>query len=139
MDFYRSGYDSDAQRYKHSQAYFNAGLANQNLNSTYPILQSLLADVNLGTRIDESQGLAIPQTAYMQSAAYLRMKNLTFGYIIPGVLSQKAGLDKVRIYFSGENLFEFSSIKKYYDPEGVNQNIYTDPTKSPERSGNGIN
>lgn len=138
MDFYRPSDDSNAQRAKHSQAYLNAGLANQNLNSTYPILQSWLADVNLGTRIDESQGLAIPQTAYMQSAAYLRMKNLTFGYTIPDVLSQKAGLDKVRIYFSGENLFEFSSIKKYYDPEGVNQNTYTDPRKSPSRSGNGM-
>lgn len=129
LDFYRPENDSDAQRAKHSQAYLDAGLANQNLNSHYPILQSWLADMNLGTRIDQAQGLTIPQTGYLQNAAYVRMKNLTFGYTLPIQWTEKAGFSKLRVYFSGENLMELSAIKKYYDPESINQNINTNPPK----------
>ena len=63
FDFYRPTSDSEVDMAKHSQSYIAAGLANQNLDAKYPVLQSWLADKNLGTRIDQSMGLAIPQTA----------------------------------------------------------------------------
>lgn len=54
---------------------------------------------------------------WLQNAAYVRLKNLQIGYTLKPEWTQKAKLEKVRIYFSGENLFEFSKMFKYYDPE----------------------
>lgn len=138
LDFYRPDSDSEAERAKHSQAYLNLGLADQNLNAAYPILQSWLADRNLGTRIDQAQGLAIPQTNYLLNAAYLRLKNLTIGYTFPRSLTSRAKISQLRVYVSGENIMEWSAVKRFFDPETLNENTYTNPTKRPERVGNGL-
>lgn len=138
LNFYRPTNDSDIDRAKHSQSYLDLGLADQNLNSAYPILQSWLADRNLGTRIDQAQGLAIPQTNYLLNAAYLRFKNLTVGYSLPQELINKVHIKGLRFYVSIENLTEWSALKKYFDPETINQNQYTNPAASPGRSGNGM-
>lgn len=58
-----------------------------------------------------------PQDKYLLNLAYLRLKNLTVGYTIPASLTQKASIDKVRIYFSGQNLFEFKATDVPIDPE----------------------
>lgn len=137
LDFYRPGSDSEIDMAKHSQAYLNAGLANQNLNARYPILQSWLADVNLGTKNGEAKGLAIPQTGYMLNGAYLRFKNLTIGYTIPASITKKLHVSNVRFYVSGENLYEWSALKKHYDPEAINVNSGIDPSTNTERKGNG--
>lgn len=136
LDFYRPADDADLS--KHSQSYIDAGLAKQNLDAKYPILQSWLADRNLGTRTDEAMGLAIPQTGYMLNAAYVRLKNLTIGYTLPARLTEKMHINKLRVFASGENITEWSELKKYYDPEAVNMNIYTNPGQSPSREGNGM-
>ncbi|WP_134087736.1 TonB-dependent receptor [Olivibacter sp. XZL3] len=138
LDFYRPTSDSEEQRARHSQSYLNAGLADANLNGTYPILQSWLADANLGTRIDDAMGLAIPQTGYLLNASYLRIKNVTIGYTLPTNLIKKIGFARLRIYASGENVFEWSGIKKFYDPESTNANINPDPTVGSGRNGNGM-
>lgn len=138
LDFYRPKSDVDMDRAKHSQAYLNLGLADQNLDAAYPILQSWLADRNLGTRIDQAQGLAIPQTNYLLNAAYLRMKNLTIGYTLPQSLTSRAKISQLRVYVSGENIMEWSAVKRYFDPETLNENTYTDPTANSERVGNGL-
>ncbi|SHO61873.1 SusC/RagA family TonB-linked outer membrane protein [Algoriphagus zhangzhouensis] len=114
LDFYRGQADSEALMAQHSQSYIDAGLAEANLDSEYPILQSWLADNNYGS------GLDIPQTKYLLSAAYLRIKNVTLGYTFPEVITDKIKVDRVRVFVSGENLFEFSSIKKFIDPEAIN-------------------
>ena len=137
LDFYRPNNDSPADMARHSQAYINAGLANQNLNSRYPILQSWLADANLGTTVANARGLAIPQTGYMLNGAYLRFKNLTIGYTLPASLTQKVHLSNVRFYVSGENIYEWSALKKFYDPESINLNDVIDPNANSNRSGNG--
>lgn len=59
------------------------------------------------------------QTKYMQNAAFLRMKNLTIGYSLPQRWTHSINLQKVRLYFSGENLFEVTKLNKNYDPEGL--------------------
>ena len=64
--------------------------------------------------------LAPPNSRYIQNVRYLRFKNLTVGYTVPQKLTQKIHVDKVRFYFSGENLAYWSPIKKYskyIDPE----------------------
>ena len=55
---------------------------------------------------------------YLQNLAYCRLKNLTIGYTLPKILTKKIYLDKVRFYFSGENLFTMTKLKSdYLDPE----------------------
>ena len=59
---------------------------------------------------------------FLQNAAYLRLKNLTIDYTIPGKLTKKAGIEKARVFFSGENLLTFSPIFKHtsmFDPEVI--------------------
>ena len=119
FDFYRPTTDSDVEMAKHSQSYIAAGLANQNLDAKFPVLQSWLADKNLGTRIDQAMGLAIPQTGYMMNASYLRVKNITIGYTLPQEWTRKVRLSRVRIYVSGDNLFEWSGVKPFFDPESI--------------------
>ena len=59
---------------------------------------------------------------YIQNIRYLRFKNLTVGYTIPTNITKKAHIDKVRVYFTGENLCYWSPLKKhtkYVDPEAA--------------------
>lgn len=114
LDFYRAEADGADLLAQHSQSYIEAGLAEQNLDSSYPVLQSWMADANYGA------GLDIPQTNYLLSGAYLRLKNITLGYSLPQVLTERLKVNKVRFYVTGENLYEISAIKKYVDPESIN-------------------
>ena len=66
--------------------------------------------------------LARVNTRYLQNIRYLRFKNLTVGYTLPSVATRKVGIDKVRLYFSGENLAYWSPLKantRYLDPESA--------------------
>lgn len=54
---------------------------------------------------------------WLQNAAYVRMKNLQLGYTFRKEWTQKVGIERLRLYFSGENLFEFSKLNKNFDPE----------------------
>lgn len=123
MDFYRGEADSDIERAQHSQSYINAGLADANTDAKYPVLQAWLADRNLGERIDQAQGLAIPQTRYLLNGAYLRIKNITVGYSFPTSVLERLRINRFRVYASGENLFEWSEVKKYFDPEAITDNV----------------
>jgi hypothetical protein len=59
---------------------------------------------------------------YLQNLRYLRLKNLSVGYTVPAKATKKIGMNKVRVYFSGENLAYVSPLKKhskYIDPEAA--------------------
>ncbi|MGM9766102.1 MAG: SusC/RagA family TonB-linked outer membrane protein [Candidatus Cryptobacteroides sp.] len=59
---------------------------------------------------------------YIQNIRYLRFKNLTVGYTVPEKLTRKIHVEKIRVYFTGENLCYWSPIKKYskyIDPESA--------------------
>lgn len=134
QDFYRAEDDSADKMASHSQSYINAGLASANTNSSYPILQAWLADRNLGERIDQAKGLGIPQTGYLLDGSYIRLKNITLGYTLPSEVSKKLGLAALRIYFSGDNLHEWSKIAKFFDPESISDiNNRINPAYSPGR------
>ena len=47
---------------------------------------------------------------YLQNAAYLRLKNLTLGYTLP---IKAKSVQRARVYFSGENLWYWSPMKKH--------------------------
>lgn len=116
LDFYRETSDSPEQRAKHSDSYIAAGLADENHDSSYPVLQSWLADANDG------KGLAIPNTQYLLNGAYVRIKNISLGYSLPNHIIERWKLGRVRFFVTGENIFEFSKVKKYVDPEAINNN-----------------
>ena len=64
--------------------------------------------------------LANVNNRYLQNLRYLRLKNLSVGYTVPQ--TKKIGIQKLRIYFSGENLAYCSPFKKhsrYIDPEAA--------------------
>ena len=66
--------------------------------------------------------LANVNSRYLQNLRYLRLKNLSVGYTVPANISKKIGVQKARIYFSGENLAYWSPFKKhsrYIDPEAA--------------------
>lgn len=59
---------------------------------------------------------------YIQNLRYLRFKNLTVGYTLPQKWTRKALMEKVRVYFTAENLCYWSPLKKnskYLDPEAI--------------------
>lgn len=56
---------------------------------------------------------------YIQSGAYCRLKNVTLSYDLPVAWVNKAGLDKVQVFFSGENLLTFTPLKGMFDPEAI--------------------
>ena len=62
-----------------------------------------------------------PSTYLLQDNSYLRLKTLQVGYSFPQKWMSRIGLNKIRVYFSGDNLLTFT---KY---EGLD----------PERSGSG--
>lgn len=58
---------------------------------------------------------------WLKNGNYIRLKNLTFAYTIPQELTRKAFLERVRVYFSAENLWTISPMNKYHiDPEAPN-------------------
>nr|QIM10818.1 SusC/RagA family TonB-linked outer membrane protein [uncultured Muribaculaceae bacterium] len=97
-----------SQGLKQHTDYFRAEPSNDlpaNLDSYYP--RPIFGD----TRNQKNQ------SKYMQNAAYIRLKNLQLGYTIPTNLTQKIGFQKIRIYFSGENLLTGTKLSSLFDPE----------------------
>lgn len=59
------------------------------------------------------------QTKYLQSAAYCRLKNISIGYSLPQDLIKRAKVKNLRVYVTGQNLFEITNLFKAYDPETI--------------------
>ena len=74
--------------------------------------------------VNASRELSATNDRYLQNIGYLRLKNLTFGYTLPEKLTRKIGIDRLRFYFSGENLFYWAPglHSKYIDPEMAQTN-----------------
>jgi hypothetical protein len=49
-------------------------------------------------------------------AAYVRLKNIQLGYTLPKSLTQRARINKLRVYATGQNLLTFSK-NRFIDPE----------------------
>ncbi len=55
-------------------------------------------------------------TLWLRSANFLRLKSLEVGYTLPSVWTNKLGIESIRIYFNGSNLFTIDDYK-IADPE----------------------
>jgi TonB-linked SusC/RagA family outer membrane protein len=88
-------------------------------NNDYPNMYEGSAGTGTISNIGYGKYNFYPQTKYLINMAYLRLKNLTFGYTLPRELTRKAYIQKARIYVSGENLFFlYNGAGKYkLDPE----------------------
>lgn len=59
---------------------------------------------------------------YLQNASYVRLKNASLSYTFRQEKLQKAKIESIKIFFTGENLYTFSPMYKYtkmFDPEGI--------------------
>jgi TonB-dependent starch-binding outer membrane protein SusC len=83
-----------------------------NLNPKYPQITSASTFSNT-TQVN---------SWYVENGSYLRLKTLNIGYTINPAVLQKAGINRLRIYVSGSNLF---TITKYtgLDPELQGSNL----------------
>ena len=86
---------------------------NPNPNAFLPRMKSYLCDNDLG----------FAQTRYLQNARYMRMKNITLGYALPKKLFRSDSVG-MRIYFTGENLFEITPLHKMLDPEASGGHVH---------------
>ena len=96
----------------------------ENPDGYLPRARGYVAGVGAGRELTETND------RYLQNIGYLRVKNLTLGYTLPENLSRKIGVDRLRVYFTGEDLFYWAPglHSKYIDPEmaqtGGNLRIY---------------
>lgn len=100
-------------------------------NNTYPQISRGYA--SLGSL----RSLGEVNDYYLTNVGYLRVKNLTFGYTIPQKITQKVKIQRLRFYFSGENLFtwRFGNLTKYVDPEMAGSGInYSSPGTATTRA-----
>jgi TonB-linked SusC/RagA family outer membrane protein len=83
------------------------------------------------TALNAGGELTYKQSKYVQNAAYIRLKNITFGYNIPKTWVNKIHIESLRVYFTGQNLWTWSPMFKHnpnMDPENIEQ---ADPELSP--------
>ena len=79
-----------------------------NRNAKFPLL---LID---GNRNNPNN---ITSDFWVKSGAYLRLKNIILGYTLPTRITDRCGIDKARLYISGQNIFTISNAYDGYDPE----------------------
>ncbi|MDO1450387.1 TonB-dependent receptor [Rhodocytophaga aerolata] len=79
------------------------------VGGTYPAIRKDNAShVNLSRRSD----------FWITNVRYVRLRNLELGYAIPQKLIGKIGLEAMRVYVNGTNLFSIDNVKKFeIDPE----------------------
>jgi TonB-linked SusC/RagA family outer membrane protein len=77
-----------------------------NLSSKYPNLT-----------YDNSQVSALDSEFWMKDASFIRLKNVEVGYSLNKNLSDKIGVNGLRIYVNGFNIFTMDKLK-WFDPEG---------------------
>lgn len=89
--------------------YYNAANPSDpanNINAHYPRLKNTTDVQNSGVASD----------FYLYNASYVKLKNLQLGYTLSSNISKKAGMNRVRLYVSGENLFTITKFPGL-DPE----------------------
>ncbi len=77
----------------------------ENTDAYFPRYRAYLA-------LGADRTLGQEQTKYLQNAAYIRLKNIQFGYKLPQNLISKIKLREAQLYLSGENLWTYSPFYK---------------------------
>ncbi|MEP5600416.1 MAG: TonB-dependent receptor [Algibacter sp.] len=93
----------------------------ENPNSEFP---------RLSTQRNVANWNYVNKDFMQQNNKYVRLKSLIIGYTFKDFKLANTPIDNVRIYFSGNDLFELTKVKDGYDPEaqaGANNNNATYP------------
>ncbi len=64
---------------------------------------------------------------WIQNAAYLRIKDIQLGYTLPRAVGSKIGIQRLRVYVSGRDIWETTKTLDFIDPEYPNNNTYQYP------------
>lgn len=76
---------------------------------------------------NQNNGLFNTSSFWIKNSSYMRLKNLQVGYMIPENIVKLLGIERIRIYYSGENLLTITGYPNGFDPEKGN----TDATANP--------
>ncbi|WP_282135617.1 SusC/RagA family TonB-linked outer membrane protein [Seonamhaeicola maritimus] len=68
------------------------------------------------TTNDTNNNFSNPSDFYLEDGDYFRLKTLQVGYTIPSKAIKKYGIERLRIYYTAENLITFTKYSGY-DPE----------------------
>ncbi|WP_426670558.1 SusC/RagA family TonB-linked outer membrane protein [Mucilaginibacter sp. McL0603] len=100
-----------------TQAFYNSRWHGAGTSNTTP--SSFLSDVSNSA----------PNSYYVQSGSYLRIRNVQLGYTLPPSVASSIKMSALRLYISGQNLATFTKYKGF-NPEvlstgtnGINQGI----------------
>ena len=74
-------------------------------------------------RNDQYWSSGINNTYWRRNNDYMRLKNVEIGYNMPNQIINKLGIDGLRIYLSGINLFTLTKLKSV-DPEVTSIETY---------------
>ena len=113
---YRGGEGNETWRVPMSAIYLNTttqSIGNtwspENRNAYYPTYTSVGSINNYNYQCSSWS---------VENGSYLRLKNLTLGYTLPvSWLAKTNVISKLRIYFTGADLWEHSKLKDGWDPE----------------------
>jgi len=78
----------------------------ENLRAKYPRLTRANVDTNMAM-----------SDFWLFNGSYFRLKNITLGYTLPKKLTQRASMNRVRVYVSASDLFCIDNYPKGWDPE----------------------
>ena len=108
--FFQGAYGGDIMSLTHIE------LANGNSNSTTEALNSW-TPTNTNTNVPIAAVRANDITSrFVYDGSYIRLKNIALGYNLPSVLTDKIGMDRVRLSISGQNLLTITDYPGL-DPE----------------------
>lgn len=65
---------------------------------------------------DPNKNMSNPSSWYVEDGSFFRIKNIELGVTIPRNLTEKIGLERLRVYVSGQNIFTFTDYTGF-DPE----------------------
>lgn len=71
------------------------------------------------TSLAAGAGTLQTSTYWLRNASFLRLKNIQIGYTVPKSVVSKFGLNYMRVYISGQNLFCINDYYKGWDPEMI--------------------
>lgn len=66
-------------------------------------------------------------TLNILDADYFRLRSLQFGYTLPTVMTQRFGVQSLRLYITGNNIFNLSDYRGY-NPDGIDNSSNTRQT-----------
>ena len=73
------------------------------------------------TSTSASDMMVVMSDFWLWNTSYLRLKTLQFGYNLPKSLLSRVGIEKVRVFYSGENLLTIDALGFNQDPETTSE------------------